>query len=512
MSWRWGPVFLAAILVLADAVPILALAGHLAPNADGFQHFLEIKSIWRGHVLLDGWSVAEDNFYLTDLPFYAVAAALIGLTPAMLPAVCATIFLLLVLVAAIVAVQGAARAGEAWFAAPAVVVLLGMPTAIWPFLAGGSHIATSLFILVQYALLAVQLRRAAASWRVLAPYAVFSWAALASDPLALFAANAPVAIFFALRAAIRADARRASLTVLGVTVAVTLLGWFTPSLVAAIGGFRTDWHIAVGFAAPHSFGVSFIGIGRFFARLAGAEPLFHPMPWDARYAIRAAFVAIVAAACISTVARPRRDNETGLLLLAGAAFLFAACTASRQFFDTVTFAGARYMAPGFFLATVAAAIELSRYVVRLNPKTWRVAALTAGAVSSAVVAVPYAAAALALRSQPPAIETMPHRQLAGWLIQHELSRGLGDFWTAHSVNALAHDKVTVETIWFPGGKPMRFDWVSSEADIVTEPQFVAFSAANSFGVSVESVRAGYGPIASVEHPAGFTVVILARSP
>src|SRR6185437_9614541 len=91
-------------------------------------------------------------------------------------------------------------------------------------------------------------------------------------------------------------------------------------------------------------------------------------------------------------------------------------------------------------------------------------------------------------------------------------RGLGDFWTAHSVNALAHDKVTVETIWFPGGKPMRFDWVSSEADIVTEPQFVAFSAANSFGVSVESVRAGYGPIASVEHPAGFTVVILARSP
>src|SRR6185437_485364 len=339
---------------------------------------------------------AEDNFYLTDLPFYAVAAALIGLTPAMLPAVCATIFLLLVLVAAIVAVQGAARVGEAWFAAPAVVVLLGMPTAIWPFLAGGSHIATSLFILVQYALLAVQLRRAAASWRVLAPYAVFSWAALASDPLALFAANAPVAIFFALRAAIRADGRRASLTVLGVTVAVTLLGWFTPSLVAAIGGFCTDWHIAVGFAAPHSFSVSFIGIGRFFARLAGAEPLFHPMPWDARYAIRAAFVAIVAAACISTVARPRRDNETGLLLLAGAAFLFAACTASRQFFDTVTFAGARYMAPGFFLATVAAAIELSRYVVRLNPKTWRVAALTAGAVSSAVVGVPYAAAASAI--------------------------------------------------------------------------------------------------------------------
>src|SRR2546429_7747750 len=80
--------------------------------ADGANAGLQGRSRADGNVLLQGWTLSGASFYATDLPFYALAVALRGLSPAAAHDVGALIYTLLVVAACLLA-RGPARGAEA---------------------------------------------------------------------------------------------------------------------------------------------------------------------------------------------------------------------------------------------------------------------------------------------------------------------------------------------------------------------------------------------------------------
>lgn len=47
-------------------------------NSDPLQGVLEAADVLRGNVLLHGWLIASDNFYLSDVPFFTLTRLLFG--------------------------------------------------------------------------------------------------------------------------------------------------------------------------------------------------------------------------------------------------------------------------------------------------------------------------------------------------------------------------------------------------------------------------------------------------
>ncbi|MGH6980305.1 MAG: hypothetical protein ACREFC_03780, partial [Stellaceae bacterium] len=232
-------------------------------------------------------------------------------------------------------------------------------------------------------------------------------------------------------------------------------------------------------------------------------------PWGSNEILRAALAAIAVASCLSLALRRRhRRNEFGLLLLLAAAVPIGASAVSEQFYYTLG-AGERLLAPSFILFSIAAAIELPNLVARIRSPGERQAVL---AVASAVVlalAGSYVAGAVPLASRPPRVETMPHKQLADWLIARKFHYGVGDYWVGRTADALGGGAFLIASVLAQNGKLVRFEWESSKTEFDRgRPEFVVFMTPDVFNITLEAIRATYGPIASVEHVSDFTVAIL----
>jgi hypothetical protein len=508
---RYGLLFLAVALVALDIAPIVIFAAQLPPNSDGVQPFLALKSAWHGNILLSSWQFPEDNFYLTDLPFFAAGAAAMGLSLKLIYVVPAAIYLLLLLAALVLTARAVERPAKGWIAVPAGFVLLGLPVALWPLLAGASHIGTILFALIQFLALQTLLRGDAVRRGPLAVYAVVLAAMVASDPFGLFFMTIPTMIFFAARAWLVRDRRRMSLIPLAATIGAGLVGAGLPFLMQQVGGFATEWSLSGGFVAWRDIGASVSGVVRTLGKLAGVAGNFGPAQSTAIRAIRAACLALVLVSCLSLIARRWRErDELGLLLVLCAAFLIGEAAASKQFLANIA-SSERYLVPAYVLASIAAAIELPRLIERLRSRTGQGVALAVGAIAGIALAASYVEQAATLASAPPAVATVPQNQLVDWLRARRLRHGIGDYWTAAVANAVAGGTVEIDAVIAgPDGRLKHMAWNSSDAEYNhSRPEFVAFAADNVFGLSLASIGATYGPPLAVEHVADRTVAILA---
>src|SRR5579859_1520511 len=91
----------------AGAVALLLVYERLSQTApvtaDSANAVLQGRSVASGDVLLGGWTLSGASFYLTDVPFYAVSAAIRGLSPDVAHDVGAAIYTLIVLSACLLA-------------------------------------------------------------------------------------------------------------------------------------------------------------------------------------------------------------------------------------------------------------------------------------------------------------------------------------------------------------------------------------------------------------------------
>ena len=161
-------------------------------TADSANAVLQGRAIVRGNLLLHGWTLSGASFFLTDLPFIALAAAVRGLSPAAAHDVGAGVYTLLVLVACLLA-RGRARGRAALGRMAVTLVLLLAPApgpAVQLLLLGPFHVGTTLVLLL--ALLALDAAARRPPWLVV--FALLLTAALLSDALALYVGLAPVVL------------------------------------------------------------------------------------------------------------------------------------------------------------------------------------------------------------------------------------------------------------------------------------------------------------------------------
>ena len=513
-------MLVAAAWVLV-ATGLVVLYANIAPrlyvgDSDVATLVLQGQSVAHGNVTLSGWQMVYDSFWTVAVPFYAVAVALVGVRQELMyvvPAVIATVVVLLSV--------GLARRGLRGRAAIAAIcvtgVLLALPAGTWAvlLLRGGWHVATIGFCLVAF----VAAARNRMGWRW-AGAVVLVALGLNGDLQMLAYGVAPI-LAAGVVAMVRTRTWRGGAATVAAGVAGVLAAVLLRLLVEAFGSYQVGSgnpraalaqmksnlvHLPKGLATAGGFGKSVF-------------PWYSGLPtWMSTVRV-VTLAAIVVAVIVSLArlahgvwrgsARARQDAVTGtpgwrlddLLVIAFVAdlcfYVYAALARDPGYL--------RYLTPAVVFGAVLAGRVAGPMLARVRAQGWRAAF---GAVLVAV-AVLYAAGVGydSVRARP----DTSTRQLAAFLEQHDLHRGIATYWTAAMTTVVSGDRVELRPIIGADGRLVRYDKQSSAAWYRDSFQFLAFEDGTSWpGVNENAAVRTFGAATAVYHQFGYTVMVWAN--
>lgn len=452
-------------------------------TADSANAVLQGQAMARGNLLLRGWTLSGASFYVTDLPFYAVFAAVRGLSPAVAHEAGAAIYALLVVAACILA-RGRARGPEAMGRMAVALVLLVAPApgeAVQLLLLGPFHAGTTLVLLLSLLMLD------AADDRPLALVAFSLLLALAvlSDALALYVGVAPVLIVAGIRLARRQEqlgSERAVVAAIVLAVPVALaMAW----ALRGLGAFATV-PLQGSFAdiedMPKNVALTVQGVLLLFGADFFGKPLVAAR--TVPVLLHLAGVGFVLASWRWAVLDWRRgqaDRVSQVLVTAMAvdvgAYLF-----SNQAIDLNT---SRYLIP--FLA-FGAVLAGRVGAPRLRPG-WRRAGVSAVALAYGCLLV----AGLATAPGP-----SHERELSTFLEQHQLRYGLAGYWQASPVTVETDGRVQIRAVDLGADLPSPYRWEAEvgwydPARTGNDARFVLRDLRDPRSVDRHAVEAAFGP-------------------
>jgi len=443
---------LLAVAFAAAAGVLLLIYDRLSATApitaDSANAVLQGQAIVGGNVLLSGWTLSGASFYVTDLPFYAAAAATRGLSPDAAHDVGAAIYALLVLAACLLA-RGGARGAPAARRMAVTLVLLVAPApgdAAQLLLLGPFHAGTTLALLL--ALLVLD----AAGDRPLGAAAVGALLTLAvfSDALALYVGVVPVAAVALLRLA-RGGAWRRDGALLGAAALSVPVSVLAMVAVGRLGGFAIV-PLQGSFARvedlPRNAALALEGVLLLF----GANFFGQPLASMGTIAIlvHLAGFGFVVFACRLAIQAWRRGAEPDLVtraLLVGMAVDVGAYLFSNQAIDLRT---SRYLVPFLaFGAVLAGRVGADRLA-------------TAGRyVPAALVGLAYLAfMAVSLRTAPAPV---PEAELSAFLQRHHLTYGVAAYWQASTVTVQSGGRVRVRAVVTGPRQPSAYRWEAEDS-------------------------------------------------
>jgi hypothetical protein len=455
LCWAGAAVLAAAALMAC----YLRIAGTVAMTSDGAGNALEGWDMFHHDLLLHGWWVTDVSFYTTELPQYALVEVMAGLRPEVVHICAAMTYTLLVLLAAFVArgrVGGATGAACALIAGG--VMLAPEPGGVTGVLfSSPDHVGTAVPVLA----LLLLLDWAGSRWWLPPLVFLLLTAAIVGDPLIEVIGVLPLAALCLARVASAVLRRRESLrsqwhelalaaaAIVAVPAAVA-----ANRLIVALGGFSTNsgnWRLVSLSTVRSNIPMaarSFLSL--FGADIAGA----HGGLQQAFAAVHLAGAALVVAALALAIGRLLRslwvadaaaapaDLVTGVLLLAVVAnlALYVFMYPDRNIYDE------HEIGPVLALGAALAGRQLGGPLLSLRWRTLRTglaAALAAGLAAYAVM-LGYAA------DRPQAAPA--NAAVAAWLTEHDLRRGLAEYWEASSVTVDSGGAVVVGSVGpDPGG-------------------------------------------------------------
>ncbi len=494
--------------LLRTAAPVAAIAAGLTAayarlsgqsviNSDGANEVLQGLDFWHGNVLLHGWWLAADTFYLTDAPLYGLIARLQGTGPWVVHEAAGFVAAVAVVGAALLA-RGTRPGAAGWVAAGTAAVLLCLPPAL--LLQGQMHILGVTFVLA--GLLLVE--RRPDSVVSLAAAGLLMAAAMASDPLVTGLFAPPIAIVAAVRARVIPSERRRDLLLLGTVAAAVVAALAIPSLVQALGGFERPQPLRVGLASPSvlatNLGLTVRGLLLVFDADFVDAPQTGLVVW-----VRLLAVAAVATGLVLAARRLRSRASEDLvpqILLVVVALNLAVFLFSTQPFSL---ASARFLSPLALAGAVLAGRTLGPLLVR---PPLRAPAAAGAAVLLATLPVQL--------SRPNA--AAPTAQLERWLESRGLRRGLGSYWEASIVTLDTRGLVTVRCVDGPSAEGTRATpkrWFQARSWFVAEPgrpaDFVVFSP-GEYPADIDEARAiaAFGRPVEIDHVGRYEVMVYGR--
>jgi len=248
--WRRRLAWAAALAVALATLFLLSLSQSRssALSSDGASNILQAQAMLHGNPLLRGWWTSDVSFYTTELPEYALAVAVRGLSPDVVHICGALTYTLTVALAGLLARGRATGAAGLRRAGIAVAIMLA-PSVLGGtevFLENPDHFGTSVPILLVLLLLDWGEGRDdadASRWYLPAAVcALLAWSQV-GDELSLVAATVPIGAVCAFRLTVtlirrrpRAELRRDGLLVAAALISVAVAG-IAERALRAIGGF-----------------------------------------------------------------------------------------------------------------------------------------------------------------------------------------------------------------------------------------------------------------------------------
>jgi hypothetical protein len=468
-SARRQPLLWAGGIALACAALIfcyLRVTGVTVLNSDGAGIVLQASSFLHGNVLLHGWADTDVSFYTTELPLYSAVTLVAGVRPEVVHICGALTYVLLLLLAALVA-RGRSRGAAGLVRALLAIAIMLAPQAALPgetFVVLGSpdHFGTAVPLL----LLLLLLDRPGMHWYVpLCTCLLLAWSTV-GDPILEVLAVIPVALACLLRAG------RITAVCSGVwgrtaeqrdTVAWSHL-WYEAAIAAAaavavplanfaydlirhLGGYEVGparYHQASWHTAMQNASLAWRSVLEVFSADYYGQP---PGSWDYVFALaHLAFLGLVIVGVglagwrLLWPARAARlgDRVADVLVLAIAGNIagFLLMTKITNLWD------AHEIAAVLPIGAALAGRMLGDPLARLRTPGFAVLAgmLAGGAVMLAVaVAAP---------------QGIPENTaLAGWLEQHHLTHGMSSYWMASSTSVDSGDKISMLSVSLHGYRP-----------------------------------------------------------
>jgi hypothetical protein len=442
-SPRWASrlAWLAAVVVAGCAL----FAAYLTQStrgtyvtSDGSSNVLQAWDMLHGNLLLSGWTVADVSFYTVDLPEYMLVEAIRGIGPDVVHISAALTYTLVVLLAAWLA-KGRATGREGLtraLIAGGIMLAPELGQASGLLLLSPDHTATTIPVLAAWIIVDRADRWARLRW--LAPVAVgllLAWT-VAGDPLAEVTGAFPLAVACGLRV-VQARVRRwplresrYDLSLLAAAVCAVPAAWGADRLITANGGWKGT-PVSTQLAGTGRMGHNAALTGQGILTLYGAAFGAHPGAWAAVFAaVHLAGLALAAGAlCLALRRYLSADLVVQVLVVAIAANLAA-----------------------YFFSNYPGDITDTREIVAVLPFGAALAGrLLAGPLlrarltsALAVLLAAYAGMLVFDAVQPPVTEG--YANLAGWLVAHDLTRGLAGYWQANSVTVDSGNRVQVRSV------------------------------------------------------------------
>ena len=495
----------AAALALAALVFFflyLRDAQTVGPSSDSGGISLQAWDMWHGNPILRGWWLSDECFYTIDLPLNAVIQMIVGLRPGAIHIYAAVDYVIVVLLAALLA-RGRARGREGIVRALLTAGIMLAPSTVLGsriLLQGPDHMGTQIAVLATF----LVIDRAAERWWVPVVVGVLLTVAQVNDVQATFSAAAAVGAACGVRACSevarwqRPPRER----------------WYDASLViAAIVSFGLAHLITSGIQSAGGFYLPGPKNGLGFAPISALPT----QAWDTVYNVLILFGA-------DFIGQPMGISAIfALLHLVGVALGFAALWMGvRGFFTAMDRVNQALVAGTIFILIAGAFGLYSGPVVGAHdilPVLPFCAVLAGRLFGERLVALrlePVLAAGLVVMlaalgyndTLPKAVP--PSSQLAVWLENHHLTSGLGGYWESNIATVDSSGKVRIVSTENNGTTAQPYE--SSAAwfnPVKYQANFIVVNSASTDPSPVKQsvAEAWYGTPAHVYHFEDYTIMV-----
>jgi hypothetical protein len=473
-------------------------------SSDNANALLAGQAMFRGNPLLRDWELPTNSYWLIDLPVFGLASVLFGVREVLLHAVPAAVAVTAIIVASGVAPMGLRLSRRWWVGAGVVFILLGLPHLylVLFVLQGPHHLATALFCLIAFALLAgsgLGRPRWVAGTILLA-------ITVHSDAVAIGFGIVPIAgagLLDAMRTRRLAALAAPLAAAVGATVGALLLGFLlhlaggftlradpppyvvawrenlraTPTILGGLLGVLSHGGLAGGALVAHAVGAALFAGGIVLTLLRSLAGLIRPSrPKGPAGSLR------------SCRPSPAWLDDVLLIGCAGGIAVFALLTRPGH-----QVLNARYVLPSLLFGAVLTARRTIETTARIPAPALAAAGIALGAA--------YLTTPLATVRNP--VPVNPTVAMVDWLKARNLDRGYGPYWVAGLATVSGRGVVAVRPViavegrlkantgfasrrWFEGDQPFRFVVLdAARPDGVDEQVAVA-----AFGVPIQAHDVG----------------------
>jgi hypothetical protein len=492
VAWCAGSVLAAAGLFTL----YLRQARTWRVDSDAAAVSLQAWEMLHGNVLLHGWWLADVTFFTTELPEYMLVESVRGLHQDVVHICSALTYTLLVLLAAVLA-KGRVRGREGIvraLLAAGIMLAPGTLRGTNALLGAPDHTGTGVPILLVLLLLdrAEGWRR---RWHVpVAACLMLAWVQIA-DPLATFAAAAPLVLVGAVRTAAALtrmhgprEAWRYNLALTAAAAGSIPLAYAMVSAMHSLGGYTASPVPGPLLGSLPAIPSHALAVGKSVLALFGAD--FFGQPSLVGAALALLHLAAVAVAALALAVGIRgffsRLDLVGQVLVAGTIIMIGAGVFSTHV-PNPSFAHEIAIVLPFSAVLSGRLLAGPLIRARLEPVLAVGLAAYLGGLCYAATGVPAPA---------------QNQAVADWLVAHHLTDGLADYWEADSVTFNSGGRVTVAPL--VPGTTTPYHWEAKAAWFDARSRY-----ANFFIVKAPSaaVPRAFGPPARTYHYEQYTIMV-----